>query len=767
MKVKKRAWWFLPFLLIILVVFLGVTASSNYGVWKILDNSIHQTLSEVSQQQAFQVHKELKSDIGALNNISVLLDAGSEADMAQQLTNLQPNTGFYSLAYADEQGNMVNQNGETQNISQNDTYINAMQGQVVIGNATDLSYEAGQVIPVAVPMRDEPGDIRGVLMGMYSSKELKGMVAAPFGGDGQVFLINSTGRLLTSSEKYVSGEQKQSDTEGEFQTLSFISGSNEAQLISDMEQEKAGHTVFKLNGGKWHCHYNPVGFGGLYVFTIVNHDVGMANAFAISQQFFFSSILLLLCFILCFGYILRQSKKHTAALERIAYWDKLCDCQNLSGFRLTAQQYIDSHPGEPVLMVKLDVEEFKLINHIYGWRTGDFVLICIADILRQLTESDCFARSHDDEFFVMLRCGTEKNLADIRQRFLDLLRERIRRECAYELRIVAGHYYMSFENCRDIGEAIEKANTAHRKAKELGTEICVYDAEFVRQALWGKRVERRLESGIIDHEFKVYLQAQYTLSDDTVRSAEALVRWEWEGRLLSPAEFVPILEENGLITKVDLYVWEEVCKNMREWTDAGLEPIEISVNFSRKHLINPDFVKDLCRIADKYQVPHGHLAVELTETAIIENEKVLLQITERLHEEGFLVSMDDFGTGYSSLGAFKNMLVDILKIDRSFFVDELYRNRAKVLISSVIKMAAKLGITSIAEGVEEQDHIDFLREVGCDKVQSYYFERPVPIETFRTRKTVYQRPGSRICTDVIRRISEDAAGDDKLKTNRA
>lgn len=549
-------------LLIVLVVFTGVAFSSNYGVWKILNNSIHQTLNEVSQQQAFQLHKELESDIGALENISALLDVGAEADMAQQLTQLQPNTGFQSLAYADEQGNMVNQNGDIQNISQNNTYINAMQGAVIIGHSTELSSDTGPVIPIAVPVWDGTGYTRGVLMGMYSSKELNALVTAPFGGAGKVFLMDSKGSLLTSSEKDVIEKQNQSAVKEDFQNLKFVSGSDEAQLLSDMEQDKAGHTVFTLNGGKWHCHYNPVGFGGWYVFTMVHHNAGLSDAFAISRQFFYSSIVLLLCFVFCFAYILRQSKKHTAALERIAYRDELCDCQNLLGFRATAQQYIDSHPDEQVLMVKLDIGEFKVINQILGWKTGDFILISVADTLRKFTEPGCFARSHDDEFYALLRCKTPEELDDIRQHFLNELTEKVGRECAYELRIVAGHYYMAFENCRDIGEAVEKANTAHRKAKELGIETCIYDAEFVRRALWSKRIERRLESGLMNHEFKVYLQAQYTLSDEKARSAEALVRWEWEGRLLSPIDFVPILEESGLITKVDFYIWEEVCKTM-------------------------------------------------------------------------------------------------------------------------------------------------------------------------------------------------------------
>lgn len=479
------------------------------------------------------------------------------------------------------------------------------------------------------------------------------------------------------------------------------------------------------------CDYNNI---SRPLAAVVSYDAGASYAMGVSMPFIVMRYILLLLFLICISCIFCQNNLHTAALERIAYYDELCCCPTLARFKLTAQQFVDRHPNDKVLMVKFDIAEFKVLNQILGAKTGDLVLIRIGEALWQITAPGCFCRTHDDEFLALLVCGTSEELAVIRERFLNLLYHLMGDDFSYRFQVISGHYFMSFENCRSVAEGIEKANIAHCKAKELGVEVCVYDESFVRQALWKKQVECRLEDALVNKEFQVYLQAQYTLSDERVASAEALARWLWEpGRLLAPSEFVPILEDSKLIVKVDFYIWEQVCRQLREWMESGIPLFEISVNFSRKHLANPCFVENLCRIADRYRIPHRFLVVELTETAIMENEKMLLTVIEQLHLQGFLLSMDDFGTGYSSLGLLKNMPVDILKIDRSFFTDERYCTRAEVLLSGVMEIARQLGIITVAEGVEEQAHIDRLRELGCDKVQGYYYERPVPMETFWPR----------------------------------
>ncbi|MEG0229030.1 MAG: EAL domain-containing protein, partial [Oscillospiraceae bacterium] len=209
------------------------------------------------------------------------------------------------------------------------------------------------------------------------------------------------------------------------------------------------------------------------------------------------------------------------------------------------------------------------------------------------------------------------------------------------------------------------------------------------------------------------------------------VRWQKpDGILVSPSEFIPIFENNGFITKLDMYMFEQVCKIIKGWIDLNLPVIHISVNFSRNHLLNYNFINELIEISEKYHVPRKYIEIELTETVIFENEELIEAVLHKIHSAGFTFSMDDFGTGYSSLGLLKNLPVDVIKIDRSFFTNSKYIARANYVVESVMIMAKKLNIYTVAEGIEEIEQIDFLKKIGCDIVQGFYYAKPMPADDF-------------------------------------
>ncbi len=179
-----------------------------------------------------------------------------------------------------------------------------------------------------------------------------------------------------------------------------------------------------------------------------------------------------------------------------------------------------------------------------------------------------------------------------------------------------------------------------------------------------------------------------------------------------------------------MYMFEEACKFIRKLIDDGKKLITISTNFSRLHLLKGGFVEKLCVIADKHKVPHKYLEVEITESSMIGNEGVLKSVLAELHKQGFTLSMDDFGSGYSSLGLLKEIPIDVVKIDRSFFETSQQVEREQIVIESVINMAKKLNIHTVAEGVETQEHIDFLKQLGCEIVQGYFYAKPMPFHEF-------------------------------------
>lgn len=720
-------------LLFIILIVIWTVWDSNHSLREMLSESIHQTLNEVSEQQCFNLHQEMESDLGALKNIVFQLKELPLQDTTLYLETLVKNTGFSTLALVDADGIGTDCEGRRIELAGNDLFQRAMAGETVVGSGIEAIFQGDSVLPIAVPVSlHGDGMPGGVLIGGYTPQALDSLILPSFDGKGRTYLVGSGGWLAAPIENVFQIEGISPENVSDH--MKVISGSGKTQMVSDMEQGKSGHMVFEINDVLWHCHYNAIGFGGWYIFTLVRHDIGAAYAAAISTRVAAMSGVIVVCFLVCALLIFQQQRRHTAALENLAYNDELCHCPNLPKFKLDVQQFMDLHGDEKTDVIKFDIRDFKLLNKMLGKEMGDTVLIRIAEALRQTVRPGMFCRAHDDEFYMFLVCGTSAKRNEIREAFFARFYELMGTGFTYQLNIVEGHYFMDFENCKNAAEAIEKVNIAHSKARKMGVPLCVYDRELVEKALWEKEVENTLESALEKEEFKVYLQAQYNLLDETVSSAEALVRWEKEGVTVPPGEFIPVLEQRGTIERLDFYMFEHVCIILQKWMQDGVRPIEIAVNFSRKHLADPDFVQKLCVTADRYRIPHRSLVIELTETDIWENEEVLLGMTEQLHKNGFLLAVDDFGTGYSSLSLLKNLPVDILKIDRSFFTDNRYKTRAKLLLSGVMEIAKQLGMVTVAEGVEEPKHIDFLRKTGCDKVQGYYYEKPLPADQFWAEK---------------------------------
>ncbi len=262
-------------------------------------------------------------------------------------------------------------------------------------------------------------------------------------------------------------------------------------------------------------------------------------------------------------------------------------------------------------------------------------------------------------------------------------------------------------------------------------KIAFFNIEMNKQRLWERKVEDDMERALANKEFKIYLQPKIDTTEETLAGAEALVRWihPTEG-FIPPNKFIPIFEQNGFILKLDDYMLEEVARQQAAWIEQGRKIVPISVNVSRAHFTREDLAEHICRIVDKYQVPHHVIELELTESAFFDDKQVLLNTVKHLREFGFSVSMDDFGAGYSSLNSLKELQIDVLKIDADFFrgVDEV--ERGMLIVSEVIDLAKKLDMKIVAEGIESREQVDFLAEQECDLIQGYFFAKPMPIEEF-------------------------------------
>lgn len=277
----------------------------------------------------------------------------------------------------------------------------------------------------------------------------------------------------------------------------------------------------------------------------------------------------------------------------------------------------------------------------------------------------------------------------------------------------------------------------------------IFQKEMYTRMFKEKEVAMSFNYALTHGEFVPFYQPKVLLKNNQLCGAEALCRWFHDGKMVSPMDFVPVLERDGSVCRLDFYILEQVCKDIRRWIDADYTPVKVSVNFSRWHLLNPNISEEILDVIHRYDIDPCLIEIEITETANNEDFIALAKMINTLKKSGMTFSVDDFGTGFSSLSLLKNLSADVLKIDKSFLdVDENYSfddqqdKRNKILFENIIRIANGLNMEVICEGVETTEQKEFLLSLDCDMAQGYYYDKPLPVEQFEkylTKEYVYNR----------------------------
>lgn len=479
-------------------------------------------------------------------------------------------------------------------------------------------------------------------------------------------------------------------------------------------------------------------------FKLANDTVFAADSYSISQTNKLSIWIILIVvttaitWVAVLVFYLRQLNRlehDNRGLSDIAYFDRLTGAPNIEKFKLEAQSYIDSSPNRKFAVIYIDFNNFKYMNDVFGYSYGDSLLCEYTNILQKsLGVMDTFCRVSADNFLILRFYESKDRLLSV-QRFVD-------DEIAKFALATKEKNFISMSGgicCReDIGEQMqimelaERANFARKLAKaSSGTSYVFYDESIRERMLSEKDIENNMQSALESGEFIVYLQPKVNIATGKIAAAEALVRWRMEsGELMSPGIFIPIFEKNLFIIKLDQYVFTRVCIWLSRRIRSGKPVLPISVNVSRMQLYDPAFVETYVAIKSKYSIPDHLIEIEFTESVVYENLEHLLTIIKDLKANGFHCALDDFGNGYSSLHLLKNLPVDVLKIDGMFFRDAEDLERANTVVQGIVLLAKKLNLQIVAEGVEHQEQVDFLRSIGCDLVQGYVYYKPMPPADF-------------------------------------
>lgn len=735
MKRKRESIFKAGYVIGLLIISVAAFMWYSHKLKDELRELVRNTLKEVSNQNVLVMQKEIEGDLAALEEIAERISAMGETDEGEildVLRRIEERYSFKRFGFCRADGIVHTTVDEMADVSEREYFRASMQGESYISDPLIDIMDGEEIIVFSAPIKSD-GEVIGVLCAPYRMDGLKEILeVSSFEGEGYTYVIERDGDKIVDSTHPTSFRNMtnifKSMTEADERNYQAV---EDLKLLLDAGQ--TGYVIFYNKVGKY-MYATPLGIKDWFLIDVVPVDF-MENTsnYIINRTYIMCGILAVVCAVIAF-LIMSEERRKKQRIQNLLYVDELTGGNTLARFKIEVERRMQVH-YKKLAIIMMDLDDFKLVNELFGYEEGNKVLRFLS---RTLKESCCdgefTGRSNADRFYILFLYEEEK---EIKQRILKLAeniqRLRMSETMEYLLHPVFGIYYVKAGD-DNVEDMMDCAALAHNMAKQArNSTYKVYTDEIKEKELQKKQLSDQIEHAYRNHEFIVYYQPKYDSITRKLAGAEALVRWRRaDGQMVSPGLFVPLAEESGFVCKLDEYVFREVCLAQKRWMDKGLDIVPVSVNLSRRHLDNPEFINEYKAILDESGVPIEYIQLEITESAMFEKKDDFVQIMERLHDLGFMILMDDFGTGYSSLMMLKSIPIDVMKLDKSF-VDDYDDERGERIIRCVMRMAQDLSIAITAEGVETEAQYRFLTSVGCDTIQGYYFARPMPEEEYELR----------------------------------
>ncbi len=425
--------------------------------------------------------------------------------------------------------------------------------------------------------------------------------------------------------------------------------------------------------------------------------------------------------------------------------DTLTGLYNAEYLYSRMEKLLIEYPDRRYVVVASDIKGFKMVNDIYGRKTGDDILISIArQIKEKAEEPTIYGRIAGDKFGLIM--PRERFTEDLFTESVKSIATDMDRDMIYPIVIHVGVYEVTD---RRIPPSVmfDRAYMALATIKnDMQKRVAYYDANLREDILWEQRIAGSIDLGLEEEQILPYVQPQVT-KDGTIQGVEMLARWmhPTEG-FLKPRRFLPTLEKNGYIVRLDQFMWNKACQTIKRWEEMGWDDLYITVNISPVDFFFIDVVEEFKMLIEKYDLDTDKLRLEITEKTMIYDSKRRIAAIDQLRDLGFIVEMDDFGNGYSSLNMLKDIPIDVMKIDMTFLEETRDENRANQILETIISLAKRLEIPVITEGVETKEQVQMLSEMGCEMFQGYYYARAVPVTEFEDR--YIRSGGGRIIREV-------------------
>lgn len=428
-----------------------------------------------------------------------------------------------------------------------------------------------------------------------------------------------------------------------------------------------------------------------------------------------------------------ESIENYRKMVRRANFDELTGVYNEAYFHEKAKKLLEDHPDTSFVMTCSSVEKFRVFRELFGKEICDDYLLQTANELKARLSHipNCrYGRAGESDFYIIM-----PKESFVPQEFLNVIDSISKKYSTrnFDLKIKAGVYEIT-EPSFNMLAICNKASMACDAIKgDYGQKIMWFDENVQNEAIKRERYNAELSAAIENGEMQIYLQPQVD-QNGKVLGAEALARWiHKDDGFISPAQFIPYFEMNGRITELDICIWKQACQKLKEWKAKGRDDLYISVNISAKDLYALDIYGHYDSLIKEYGISAKNLKLEITESAVINDLNQHVSLVRKLQEAGFEVEMDDFGSAYSSFNMLKDICVDVLKIDMKFLGDTENEERSHVILKSIVDLSKALRMKTVAEGVETAEQLEFLKTVGCDVYQGFYFSKPISVAEFEEK----------------------------------
>lgn len=749
LKLKQNLKKITIFFVIISFLIFAFGAVASYSLGQVFRDTMYQQINAQAVEYKNSINRKVQSGLQtlyALNSLMSFSEYIQPEVFENALYESNNQSVFFRMVYFnnDKTGIRVTTNGDIErNIKLEDINENiqksikeAWDGKTSI---SDVYYDDGieqNVIAYAVPVKKD-NQIEGVIAASQSIDiftpivDTKGILS----DNGIVMLVDKNGKLLTGSTNFSSKNIEN------INDLKSIDDKTKDKIILSASNLKQSNITLKINKSLCYAIVQPVGISDWSLVVIDNAtgvNKSMYQKMHITRVTSIISLALAIICIFC-GY--RQIKKSNDNLLKLAYYDSLTGAYNMEKFNMLLDEVWNKEDKNSAV-VAIDIKQFKFVNEIFGEDMANKLLCHIKTIIdKNINKDEFFCRENADLFFIFMREDEQQKIVDrINCLIAQINNIILNKHQQYPISIYCGAAFTS-DFTGEKQQFMTRVMFALNRAKLSGknNNIRFYDLELHKTEQMQNYIESHMQEALNSEEFKLFLQPKIKLEDGKLYGAEALVRWVTsDNKMIFPDQFIPLFEENGFCTKLDLYMVEKACKYLRRWIHTGYEPINISVNQSKLLFYKENYVESLCRITKRYGIPPSLITLEILEGLALNNVNQLNDKIKKLKEQGFKISMDDFGSGYSSLNTLGNLDIDELKLDKTFLMIASNTDgyRQKLIMEQIIVLAKKMNMYTVAEGVETKENEQMIKQLGCDFGQGYYYSKPISAKEF---EKIYMR----------------------------